>query len=272
MSDPTHNYSFHPYYNEQREKNLFVEEYYSSTDTHIYFNDKEQTQIGYINYELQEQLKPIYGYNSRTWDDVVIGSRIVTGTFKIPIQNKEKEFFDSGDIYDSAKGTYVPKQEENDTDKYNKEQQDNIYNTEWYGTTKRRILANRNSNINPDILASLIALYPNKLTVNSSYDEYRKAIAIFQISHFLKSTGEVNSITKKYIKYEVEKKKCVSINLDGATGYSDLLCSKGKTKLKGDGIILNTLNDIDKVLVYYVLDSQGKEYYISGVAHYGNRK
>ena len=74
---------------DQQEKNLFIEEYYSSTDVQIKMDDEEQTEIGYINYAVQEQLKPLYGYASRTFDDVAFGNRIVTGMFKVPIKNPE---------------------------------------------------------------------------------------------------------------------------------------------------------------------------------------
>lgn len=74
---------------EPREKNLFVEEYYSSTDVQITMEGEEQFEIGYIQYSLQEQLKPLYGYASRTFDDVAVGNRIVTGTFTVPIKNPE---------------------------------------------------------------------------------------------------------------------------------------------------------------------------------------
>lgn len=71
----------------QREENLFVEEYYCSTDTRIFIEDAEQTEIAYINYSLQEQLKPLYGYASNTFDDVAIGNRIITGMIKVSIKN-----------------------------------------------------------------------------------------------------------------------------------------------------------------------------------------
>lgn len=71
----------------QREENLIVEEYYSSTDIRIEFDGLDQTEIAYIQYAIQEQLKPIYGYASRTWDDVAVGNRIVTGMFKVPVRN-----------------------------------------------------------------------------------------------------------------------------------------------------------------------------------------
>lgn len=76
---------------EQTEENLFMEEYYSSTDTKIYMGNVEQTEISYISFSLQEQLKPIYGYGSRTFDDMAIGNRIVTGMFKVPIKNPEAQ-------------------------------------------------------------------------------------------------------------------------------------------------------------------------------------
>lgn len=74
------------------EENLFVEEYYSSTDTRIYIDDEEQTEIGYISYSVQEQLKPIYGYNSNTFDDMAIGNRIISGSIKVPIKNPNNNY------------------------------------------------------------------------------------------------------------------------------------------------------------------------------------
>lgn len=81
----------------QREENLFLEEYYSSTDVKIYFDDVEQLEIGYIQYSMQEQLKPLYGYASRTWDEVAIGNRIVTGILKVPIRNINARDYDEHD-------------------------------------------------------------------------------------------------------------------------------------------------------------------------------
>lgn len=112
----------------QRENNLFIEEYYSSTDTHIYIDDEEQTEIGYIGYSLQEQLKPLYGYASYTYDDMAVGNRIVTGMFKIPIKNTEaqatlKETVGTlKDLYNMVK-------------EYNKKQQEMVEDTEWVDNT-----------------------------------------------------------------------------------------------------------------------------------------
>lgn len=68
------------------DKNIFTEEFFGGADVIIKINDSE-TDLSYINFSVQEQEKPIYGYNSRTFDDVATGNRIVTGVFKIPISN-----------------------------------------------------------------------------------------------------------------------------------------------------------------------------------------
>lgn len=70
-----------------REHNIFAEEYFTGSDIKLIANGKEIKQISAISYSLQEQLKPIYGYASYTYDDVAVGSRIVTGTFICPVRN-----------------------------------------------------------------------------------------------------------------------------------------------------------------------------------------
>lgn len=90
MSQPTHTHKYIPRIPE-REENLFLEEYYSGTDTKVYIDNEEQTEIAYISYSVSEQLKPLYGYASRTWDDVAVGTRIVTGAFKVSIKNPEEQ-------------------------------------------------------------------------------------------------------------------------------------------------------------------------------------
>jgi hypothetical protein len=90
MSQPTHTHKYIPRIPE-REENLFLEEYYSGTDTKVYIDNEEQTEIAYISYSVSEQLKPLYGYASRTWDDVAVGTRIVTGAFKVSVKNPEEQ-------------------------------------------------------------------------------------------------------------------------------------------------------------------------------------
>lgn len=107
---------------EQTEENLFIEEYYSSTDTKIYIDDIEQSEIAYINYSLQEQLKPIYGYASRTFNDVAVGNRIVTGMFKVPIKNPEAQ---------TPKSTIVERSKNPTLEDYNENQQELMDAIDW---------------------------------------------------------------------------------------------------------------------------------------------
>ena len=106
---------------EQKQENLFIEEYYSSTDTKIFMDDEEQLEISYINYSLQEQLKPIYGYASRTFDDIAIGSRLVNGVFKVPIKNIEAQ----------TQLETIIKVGDPNTDDYNSNQDDAANSLEW---------------------------------------------------------------------------------------------------------------------------------------------
>ena len=69
------------------EHNIYVEEYFSGPDVRIYLDGQEQHEISQISYSIQEQLKPIYGYASRLYDEVAIGSRIVMGSFTVPLKN-----------------------------------------------------------------------------------------------------------------------------------------------------------------------------------------
>lgn len=73
-----------------REKNTFIEEYYSAPDVEIKINDKNINYISAIQFAINEQVKPIYGYQSRTYDDIAIGTRLVTGVIRVPIKNNNK--------------------------------------------------------------------------------------------------------------------------------------------------------------------------------------
>ena len=68
------------------EYQLFPEEYFSGCDITIYFGDIFVSEISGLQFELQEKVNPIYSYASRTYDTVARGSRIVTGSFKIPFR------------------------------------------------------------------------------------------------------------------------------------------------------------------------------------------
>lgn len=72
-----------------RDYNIYVEEYFGGSDVFVYVNGQRLHNIAHIQYAIQERHKPVYGYGSRTFDDVAVGDRIVVGAMKIPVSNTE---------------------------------------------------------------------------------------------------------------------------------------------------------------------------------------
>lgn len=73
-----------------REYNTFTEEYFSGADVTLYLGNEKMVQVTGLQYSIQEQLKPMYGYASRVFDEVAIGNRIVIGSFRVPITNPDQ--------------------------------------------------------------------------------------------------------------------------------------------------------------------------------------
>ena len=258
MAEPSYNYSYTPTV-DHREANLYIEEYYSSTDTKIYMDNEEQTEIGFIQYEIQEQLKPVYGYNSRTFDDVVIGNRIVTGTFTVPIKNKSRQAFTV-----DQNATYMGDNAISDDkiNEYNLNEENNLYNTDWFGSTARNIDRHNNSNIDTDTLVKLIALGYD-VDANSNTQRYKKALSEFQKNNDLGVTGVANEQTKQKIDELFALESASPISLNGLKGYDDVAMTRGEALLSGDGLILNYIpGAYDNI--YEVLDSNGKRYFVKG--------
>lgn len=193
---------------EQTEENLFIEEYYSSTDTKIYMDDVEQTEIAYINYSLQEQLKPIYGYASRTFDDVAIGNRIVTGMLKVPIKNPEAQ---------TPMSTIIERSKNSTLEDYNENQKELMDGVEWITGQKDTISA---------VLAEDDETfeYRTKL-INLGYDlDYNSSPAIleqqikkFQLDHNLEANGKLTSTTKQEIDKALSHDNLLAITLSAGT-------------------------------------------------------
>lgn len=74
---------------QDREHNIYTEEFLGGADTFIYINGERYKDISAIQYSIREQVKPVYGYGSRVYDDIVPGVRIVQGILKIPVRNTE---------------------------------------------------------------------------------------------------------------------------------------------------------------------------------------
>lgn len=61
----------------------FLKRYYSVIDAEIYFGNHFVEDINTINWTINQNVRPLFGYNSYTLDEVARGSRIVQGSFAI---------------------------------------------------------------------------------------------------------------------------------------------------------------------------------------------
>lgn len=61
----------------------FYKRYYSDISAELYINGEWFEDINTIQWQVQQQQYPIYGYNSYIFDDVALGSRIIQGQFSI---------------------------------------------------------------------------------------------------------------------------------------------------------------------------------------------
>lgn len=186
---------------QQREPNLFVEEYYCSTDTKIVIDDIEQTEIAYINYALQEQLKPLYGYASNTFDDVAIGNRIVTGMFKVPIKNPEAQA--------TIDMVYAEGSGDSEANTYN-ESQDSLKDAiEWINNNGSGTTTGSDENTTSDYAQDMsddlydymlkLASLGYKVNKNSTYAEFEKALRQFQLDNQIDLDNGLNWYTKEKI-------------------------------------------------------------------------
>lgn len=69
--------------NSTTEYTRFRDEYFAGSDIRIYFGDIWVDEITSLQFTLQEQVAPIFGYASYTWDKVARGNRFIQGSFAI---------------------------------------------------------------------------------------------------------------------------------------------------------------------------------------------
>ena len=205
---------------QQREENLFLEEYYSGTDTKVYLNNKQQSEISYISFSLNEQLKPIYGYASRTFDDMSVGNRIVTGIFKMPIKNPEEQ-----DSYE----TVVEPSTLEEINTKNQLEENKKNNTEWINNT--------DNNTNTSYTNDNVFEYQNKLkqlgynaSDSGTYDDQtRAAIKQFQKDNNIQSvSGTLNNDTMAEIDTQLEVQNVPRKKVEQKTNvYAGLTTASG---------------------------------------------
>lgn len=198
---------------EQVEQNIFLEEYYSSTDTRIFINGTEQTEIGYINYSLQEQIKPLYGYASRTFDDVAIGNRIVTGMIKVPINNTNPQ-----STLEEIEGGLATSTVED----YNDKEDEKMDDVDWITTPDKPPSDTPNTTPVVDeeekseYITKLIELGYN-LNYNATPETYQRELKKFQKNNNIDANGELTTQTKNLINQKLKEASLPTINLPSGT-------------------------------------------------------
>lgn len=240
---------------EQTEENLFMEEYYSSTDTKIYMDDVEQSEIAYINYSLQEQLKPIYGYASRTFDDIVVGNRIVTGMFKVPIKNPEAQ---------TPMDTIIERSRQSTLQDYNEGQQELMDAVDWI-TGKKPITTDTyiyEDDVTFEYRSKLINLGYD-LDYNSSAYQLEQQIKKFQEDHGLDVNGILTTSTKNKIDEMLKNSSYPTMHIPSGTNLylSPTFSSASESILEGQYVyVLDSNYDNGWV---YIMTQDGKEGYIN---------
>jgi len=62
---------------------MYGAKYFAGQNVKIFFGDIFVDEINALNFSLTEQVAPIYGYASNTWDAVARGTRLIEGSFSI---------------------------------------------------------------------------------------------------------------------------------------------------------------------------------------------
>lgn len=212
-----------------REYNTFTEEYFSGADISLYLNNEKMTQVSGLQYSVQEQLKPIYGYASRTFDDVAIGVRLVVGTFKVPITNPEQnmnvdikiEVPSLDEQQSNEKIIKLPSWAVNNTSYNNikhinqgREYNDPKNTGQSNAMINSYIIKNKNNNDNAPLRYSEETLRIQKKLLELAYNidltgiydlKTRRAVKSFQESCHINATGSIDDETMGYLFKNLEK-------------------------------------------------------------------
>lgn len=69
---------------------VVFKKYYSDTSAELYFNGHWLEDINAVQWQVQRQTYPLFGYNSFIYDDVALGNRIIYGAFTINFTEPDK--------------------------------------------------------------------------------------------------------------------------------------------------------------------------------------
>lgn len=242
----------------QREENLFLEEYYSGTDVKVYIDDNQQSEISYINYSVNEQLKPIYGYASRTFDDISVGNRIITGVLKMPIRNPEEQ-----STYEEVIVTALTTAEE--IESKNNQEIVNRNNTEWTGNTSTstsETVASYSSNEIFEYQNKLIKLGYSCSATGYLDKETRVALKKFQEDNSLTISDYFNNDTRNEIDLAVDLSSTSKGHTNSITNvYYGLSTTMGRIVTLPKNSAVYIINDLGNGFIQ-IRTTDGKDGYV----------
>lgn len=90
-----------------RDHNIYTEEFFGGADVFIYIDDELYEDISAVRFSVAESVKPIYGYSSRRYDDLAIGTRIVQGSIKVPVRNTNADKYIAGSYKDTRNNSLI---------------------------------------------------------------------------------------------------------------------------------------------------------------------
>ncbi|AOQ24713.1 hypothetical protein MTAT_20580 [Moorella thermoacetica] len=98
-------YALHPWL---RETVPFYQEYFTGADINIYFQGVFIDEVTSLEFQLTQNFKPIYGYNSYVYDTLAAGQRIIQGSFTINF--KETNYLEKkmSALYGNQPGATTP--------------------------------------------------------------------------------------------------------------------------------------------------------------------
>lgn len=160
-----------------RDYSLFSSEYFTGCDVTLYFGNIWVDEINAITFSVQENILPIFGYNSYTFDALATGNRIVTGSFRVnfteskyiysiaeKLANQQIPLFIKSNI--SREQVVVEKQKFNINKRMVSFDEYCDYQESLYWKDKNKILKQGNSNIYANKGFDILIVYGDR-TVSS---------------------------------------------------------------------------------------------------------
>lgn len=232
--------------------------YYSSIDAELYFGDIFIDDITNIAWSVQQQSLPIYGYNSYTFDDIAVGSRIIQGQFAVNFTQKNflTALQKDNDFKKISRRTYG---EDNPINNSSKSQ---LKKPMWdsgfdivicLGETKAEAISNNNNAYGTYLILTCVQLTSSSIQLDYNGDPIQEMYSFIakDIKETLSdvSTNETNTsttasttATNKTITLVGEIDLTKSSNHVTISSKEEVTFSKGILQISSDDIVTSVYN------------------------------